>query len=409
MHVNSAYRLPMVILDYPRRYVIDENMCAKLYGDSPCPTSQTCLPSMSNFLFFFVESHFEMTKWRENFYCCGEAAHSNIDWVWSKKNAPNAYEFIITNWFYFYIEINDMNTSFLVFLYVEEMKKRKYWASYTIHFKRMSLHSSDCDLLPRHSTKYKWKCRVLSFRHFWARFYGRISVNYLIWITLRRSLGWIKSNVWLHSNSFICWRNFFRSKKEIMQLAGIQNIAVITTTVTVCANRKTNWMINMTCKNDSLLLNASTILTDDIIAKETQHFVDVDLFDDVPESFDHILYRLFAQSLQTKNRQELSFWLRKGSAPVPYCKNLVCTVFRRVTYPVALPENTFHLCSFDSTVCTRPEWYHTYSFAVPASRNTAHICHSYTDHAPGKSSHPPSAVILDNRHVPRNTEPLARM
>lgn len=57
--------------------------------------------------------------------------------------------------------------------------------------------------------------------------------TYLIWITLRRSLGWIKSNVWLHSNSFICWRNFFLSKNEIMQLAGIQNIAVITTTVTV--------------------------------------------------------------------------------------------------------------------------------------------------------------------------------
>lgn len=55
---------------------------------------------------------------------------------------------------------------------------------------------------------------------------------YLICITRRRSLEWIKSNVWLHCWSFISCRRFFRSKNEMIQLAGIQKRAVITTTVT---------------------------------------------------------------------------------------------------------------------------------------------------------------------------------
>lgn len=53
-----------------------------------------------------------------------------------------------------------------------------------------------------------------------------------MWMTRRRSLGWIRSSVWLHCCSFISFRRFLRSKNEMMQLAGIQKIAVNTTTVT---------------------------------------------------------------------------------------------------------------------------------------------------------------------------------
>lgn len=53
-----------------------------------------------------------------------------------------------------------------------------------------------------------------------------------MWMTRRRSLGWIRSRVWLHWCSFSSSRRWRRSKNEMMQLAGIQKMAVSTTMVT---------------------------------------------------------------------------------------------------------------------------------------------------------------------------------
>lgn len=90
------------------------------------------------------------------------------------------------------------------------------------------LHSRHRNFLPRYSLIKKKLLTLQSKR----RRNNRKIVFYLICITLRLSLGCIKSNFWLQSICFSSCLNFLRSKYDITQLAGIQNIEVKSTTAT---------------------------------------------------------------------------------------------------------------------------------------------------------------------------------
>lgn len=69
------------------------------------------------------------------------------------------------------------------------------------------------------------------------------------------------------------------------QLEGIQKRVVIVTTVTKIAKFR-----------KEIKEKSSKILTDDVVAKESQNSVDVDLFDDIPESLDYVLNGLLTNA-----------------------------------------------------------------------------------------------------------------
>lgn len=154
-----------------------------------------------------------------------------------------------------------------------------------------------------------------------------------MWITRRRSLEWIRSGDWLHCSSLSSSRRWRRSKNVIKQLAGIQKMAVSTTTVTVQS------MSLHDGQYDNII--PISILTDDIISQKLQHLVDVNLFDNVPEPFHRVLDRFLANALQPDERTINDHHSFNSQIPhSPYCRIPGCTASHPTARPTTPQQST---------------------------------------------------------------------
>lgn len=168
-----------------------------------------------------------------------------------------------------------------------------------------------------------------------------------MWMTRRRSLGWMRSSVWLHCCSFSSRRRFLRSKKDIMQLAGIQKMAVNTTTVTTYRNMGWEWCICII-----FYPHAGTYwrCCHAKIAAPDWYWSLRWCPRSVPP---HLEW--FSRTNPRRNPENGLFKTHHKMRPhQPYCRTLECKASHPAVCPPARPGSTFRWCSCDSTACTHP-------------------------------------------------------